>query len=405
MGKNKLSGAREAPLYPKSSGQAATNENQVPTPFNWENNADKTEVLITMKDGYRFDHLSPNSLSVVNEFTVAGYNALTTEDLDLVKRVHLKATTDDGLVQGSANEETIDFDDEYYNDDEYFSHASGVVTVIEGGLYSVFASILYYNTTDSARNTPLAYVKVNGIQVESTISACYDRGSSYGKYSSNHIHTVLRLEADDTVEIAHYAYNEDGTLYFDASGSEFIVVQVSGTKGDTGNPPAHEWNGPYIRFENPDGSWGDWQNLQVDGEGEQISLPIGYVYFQLPGKDDPSTMNLAGTWENISTQYAGDFFRVEGGDALAFNGGQQGDTIRNLTGYFTTRSTDGTSTILNAGGVLSYVRSGVGSGDKFGRNTNDNSYERVYLDASDSVPTDVENRSVNQTIRIWERIS
>lgn len=35
-----------------------------------------------------------------------------------------------------------------------------------------------------------------------------------------------------------------------------------GKRGKTGKMPAHEWNGTLIRFQNPDGSWGEYKNLQ-----------------------------------------------------------------------------------------------------------------------------------------------
>jgi hypothetical protein len=35
-----------------------------------------------------------------------------------------------------------------------------------------------------------------------------------------------------------------------------------GEKGDKGDPPAHEWQGTTLRFENPDGSWGQFVNLK-----------------------------------------------------------------------------------------------------------------------------------------------
>ncbi len=35
-----------------------------------------------------------------------------------------------------------------------------------------------------------------------------------------------------------------------------------GPKGDKGDKPAHEWDGTSVRFENPDGSWGDLVELQ-----------------------------------------------------------------------------------------------------------------------------------------------
>jgi len=47
--------AKEAQLYPKSSGESANNENQIITPFKWKNNADKTEVIVSLKDKYVFN--------------------------------------------------------------------------------------------------------------------------------------------------------------------------------------------------------------------------------------------------------------------------------------------------------------------------------------------------------------
>jgi len=47
--------AKEAQLYPKSSGENANNENQIITPFLWETNADKTLVTVKCKSGYVLD--------------------------------------------------------------------------------------------------------------------------------------------------------------------------------------------------------------------------------------------------------------------------------------------------------------------------------------------------------------
>lgn len=46
--------------------------------------------------------------------------------------------------------------------------------------------------------------------------------------------------------------------------------------------------------------------------------PVGYVYVQFPNTNDPKTLGLPGTWQNISSKYAGRFFRAEGGAAAAF---------------------------------------------------------------------------------------
>lgn len=41
-----------------------------------------------------------------------------------------------------------------------------------------------------------------------------------------------------------------------------------GEKGEAGRPPRHEWRGTWLRFENPDGSWGEWVDLRgVPGIG------------------------------------------------------------------------------------------------------------------------------------------
>jgi len=37
-----------------------------------------------------------------------------------------------------------------------------------------------------------------------------------------------------------------------------------GPKGDKGDPPAHQWRGTKLRFENPDGSWGKFVDLKGD---------------------------------------------------------------------------------------------------------------------------------------------
>lgn len=49
--------------------------------------------------------------------------------------------------------------------------------------------------------------------------------------------------------------------------------------------------------------------------------PVGSIYIQYPNKVDPASLGLDGVWLNISNEFAGDFFRAEGGEALPFEGG------------------------------------------------------------------------------------
>jgi len=37
--------------------------------------------------------------------------------------------------------------------------------------------------------------------------------------------------------------------------------------------PAHEWSGTELRFQNPDGSWGDYSDLQGPGAGDPPPTP------------------------------------------------------------------------------------------------------------------------------------
>lgn len=49
------------------------------------------------------------------------------------------------------------------------------------------------------------------------------------------------------------------------------------------------------------------------------------MYVQYPGMPEPNTLWPSVKWEQITSQYAGLFFRAEGGTSLSFDGGQQND--------------------------------------------------------------------------------
>ena len=109
--------------------------------------------------------------------------------------------------------------------------------------------------------------------------------------------------------------------------------------------------------------------------------PIGFIYVQYPGKSDPSTLGWYGTWTNVSSNYAGDFFRAEGGDASAFESGEQLDQNKYHRHDFSyeRRTADGNSssykTDVTSSGYTKYTS--YNGGD--------------------------EARPVNRTIRVWER--
>ena len=69
------------------------------------------------------------------------------------------------------------------------------------------------------------------------------------------------------------------------------------------------------------GGFKDISTYQDDGSGinsiKNRIYPVGMVYVQYPGMPAPSSL-FPGTWTNISSNYAGRFFRAEGGDAASF---------------------------------------------------------------------------------------
>ena len=196
----------------------------------------------------------------------------------------------------------------------------------------------------------------------------------------------------------------------------------------------------------------------VKGVWENFFAPaIGTIYTQYPGKPTPTDI-YGGTWTDISTNFAGAFFRANGGNADAFetyitistatatvitfatthelsigsllkssigevrmvsvinsttqvtvstdfseipSGDMligQGDAIRNITGSFYNRRANGLG-VSNAGALRF---DGVAGGND-GATGSANSGGTVSFNASRVVPTANDNRPANFTIKIWER--
>lgn len=156
---------------------------------------------------------------------------------------------------------------------------------------------------------------------------------------------------------------------------------------------------------------GDTKDVVFDGTKwveVDKSMPIGSIYIQFSGQSDPTTL-FGGTWQNISSTYAGRFFRAEGEDAAAF-GSNQAEGLPNADGsWYTGFSRDGAPLILGrAAGVFSSsevapstrtvdrgYQSGGGAQIAIGRFSL-RSGNSIY-GASDHVTP------INTTIRIWKR--
>lgn len=168
------------------------------------------------------------------------------------------------------------------------------------------------------------------------------------------------------------------------------------------NPTDGETYGDYY-WDDANGAWRKYFNAD-ELEGNTYSqvrddlVPIGSTYMQLPGEDAPGNI-YPGTWEHISSNFSGDFLRVDGTDAASF-GSAQSDQMQQITGMWrskSVRTVNGTSTE-----ALSH--SNYGSN---GANTGGNPGTQVNFDSANSpnARTGDETRPRNETVRIYKRTS
>ena len=127
---------------------------------------------------------------------------------------------------------------------------------------------------------------------------------------------------------------------------------------------------------------------------KQTPVPIGFIYVQLPGQNDPQTLWPSTQCNNISPNYAGLFFRAEGGGANAFGAIQEQQT-QNI--YFITQDCDFNSNcfdknneeMMTGNYAPKLIWTGGSDGDDGGLN---------FRHSTDEI------RPRNQAIRIWIRI-
>lgn len=142
--------------------------------------------------------------------------------------------------------------------------------------------------------------------------------------------------------------------------------------------------------------------------GKLDILPVGFVYWQLPGKKAPGEM-FAGTWTRISgtgKEFDGIFFRAEGINAASF-GNSQSEGLPNITassdqfddtsGWTSTMSLQGAFYNIKRSGVTGRVTGDSGSGVQWYRFGFDASRSNSIYGSSQHVTP------VNTSIRLWER--
>lgn len=137
--------------------------------------------------------------------------------------------------------------------------------------------------------------------------------------------------------------------------------------------------------------------------------PIGEVYVQYPNQKTPNELwGQFSTWTEITSDYAGLFFRAEGGNSAAF-GTNQAEGLPNLTGDLVSNNTY-SGTPYSTGGPSGVFRAKSISGTQYylnGRATG-NGWVDISFDASRGSTDAVYGKSahvtpVNTAIKLWKR--
>jgi hypothetical protein len=121
-------------------------------------------------------------------------------------------------------------------------------------------------------------------------------------------------------------------------------------------------------------------------------VPIGFIYVQLPSQPEPKTLWPTIEWENVSPDYAGHFFRAEGGDASTFGAIQKDNSPRLIR--VTQHCCDNYTSIVDVHADGSESRT-IPNGPNI---NNGNGFLLFSVTVSGG-----EVRPINQAVRIWKR--
>ena len=158
-------------------------------------------------------------------------------------------------------------------------------------------------------------------------------------------------------------------------------------------------------------------SLSNFNNGITTSLPVGFIYFQLRGQSTPDMLfKTTGKWQDISSTYAGEFFRAVGGNSASF-GSKQNEGLPTFN-IVTDRAVQGQGKVLPKGEKLTSANKGLG-GMASTQGYNGTSAVAIGTGNTSFIqspfPYFVPNNSIygasthvtpyNSAIRIWKKIS
>ena len=148
-----------------------------------------------------------------------------------------------------------------------------------------------------------------------------------------------------------------------------------------------------------------------------VNLPVGFIYIQLRNQSTPDVLfKTSGKWQDISSTYAGEFFRAVGGNSASF-GSKQNEGLPTFN-IVTDRAVQGQNKVLPKGEKLTSANKGLG-GMASTQGYNGTSAVAIGIEntsfSQSPFPYFVPNNSIygasthvtpyNSAIRIWKKIS
>lgn len=122
-------------------------------------------------------------------------------------------------------------------------------------------------------------------------------------------------------------------------------------------------------------------------------MPIGFIYVQLPEQPEPSELwKFVKKWEDVSSDYAGLFFRVLGGGSNSF-GYTQEESFPHITQCHTYDSDEHDKWSVDDDNlIVGSWSEGIKTGGYFGSNV----LLRFYTKSDSVIPR-------NKAVKIWKR--
>ena len=160
--------------------------------------------------------------------------------------------------------------------------------------------------------------------------------------------------------------------------------------------PSGSITDPYIISATTSGTAGTLSSKRIYTIGG-LSIK-GTVYVQFRGEKSPQEL-FGGTWQNISNQHAGMFFRAEGGAASSF-GSQQAGGLPNITGY-AEMDVGGIYNNNNQSGAIYKHSLRTGFYGDYSTQIGNIGFDAKRSNSLYGAATEV--RPINEAIRIWKR--